>query len=225
MERIAIVIPAFNAAQTIAQLCREIGETCPGATIIVVDDGSSDHTASIAAAAGAIVIRHNRNRGKGAALKTGFGRVLEDDFVGLVTLDADLQHDPREITSLIDAALKSENPSCTVAVGTRPLDPTMPFPRKVSNSLSSFVASIFSTVRLSDSQSGFRFIPTRLLREIDLSSDKYDLEPELLIRAARAGYSIRSVPVRTIYNDSRSFINPAADLFRFLKMITKSLFW
>ena len=221
MKRIAIVIPAYNAAKTLPSLCEQIGETLADAYIIIVDDGSNDNTQEIFHDSGVILLQHEVNRGKGEALKTGFSYVKEHSFDAVVTLDADLQHDPTEIPRLIEAAGEGD----TIVVGARPIESSMPFARKVSNSVSSLVASIFSTVRLRDSQSGFRYIPVSLLREIELHSSKYDLEPELLIRAARQGYRIRSIPVRTIYNDSRSFINPLADLFRFLKMVTKSLFW
>jgi glycosyltransferase involved in cell wall biosynthesis len=221
MFRIAIVIPAFNAAETLPLLCDSISVVMPGARIVIVDDGSLNQPAESWHVADSVILRHDQNRGKGEALKTGFKYAIENGFDGVITIDADLQHDPAEIPRLI-TSIRDDH---TVIVGTRALEPAMPLPRRISNTLSSFVASLCGNARFVDSQSGFRFIPVSLLKSIELQSSNYNLEPELLIRAARLGYKTKSVPISTIYNSSRSFINPLTDTFRFLEMVTKSLFW
>jgi glycosyltransferase involved in cell wall biosynthesis len=221
MRSFLVTIPAYNAATTLSQLIGKIKESYPGIDILVIDDGSRDNTREIASVSGALMVQHQRNLGKGEALKTGFAYAVANGYNAVITLDADLQHDPAEIRLFLDAYLDDT----TIFVGARRLDQSMPFARKVSNSLTSFVSSLFCGVRITDSQSGYRLIPTEVLKSVTLSSSRFDLEPELLIKAARRGYRIRSVTISTIYNAGRSWINPPRDTLRFLFMLTKSLFW
>lgn len=221
MHRVLIGIPAYNAAKTIGQLVETLKRHYPQAGVLVVDDGSMDNTLEAARAAGAQVIRHDKNSGKGVALKTAFSHAIEGGFDAIITMDADLQHAPAEVASF----LREFNGSNEILIGVRSRGPTMPIERKISNSLSSFVASIFGGQRIADAQCGFRLIPVGVLRRIKPSSNHYDLEPELLIRASRAGFKIRGVVISTIYNNSHSEIRPGKDTLRFLKLLVKSLFW
>lgn len=221
MRKCLVIIPAYNAAKTLSELISQIKHRHPDFEIAVVDDGSADESGDIARAAGAIVLTHDRNRGKGEALKTGFAYAVAHDYDVVITLDADLQHDPTEVQDFLNAYSDDR----TILVGVRRRDKTMPLARKVSNSLTSFVSSVFCGVRIFDSQSGFRLIPTTILKNITLSSSRFDLEPELLIKAARAGYDVKSVEISTIYNAGRSWINPPIDTIRFLIMLAKSLLW
>lgn len=221
MHRILVAIPALNAANTLPALIDQLEKAYPHISILVIDDGSTDQTSEIALLHGAGLIAHKRNLGKGAALRAAFDYAIAHEFDAVVTLDADLQHDPAEVQLF----LEEFNDDRTILLGVRRLSPDMPFPRKVSNSLSTFVASVFAGRRITDSQSGFRLVPTRILRSLQLVSNRYDLEPELIIRAARAGFQIRGIPITTIYNDSASSIQPLRDTLRFLKMLLKSLLW
>lgn len=221
MRKCLVIIPALNAAKTLNALISQVKHLYPNLDILIIDDGSSDESGTIARAAGATVLTHNHNRGKGEALKAGFAYTVAHDYDAIITLDADLQHDPAEIQRFLNAFSDDR----TILVGIRRRDKTMPFARKVSNSLTSFVSSVFCGVRILDSQSGYRLIPTAVLKNITLSSSRFDLEPELLIKAARAGYDVKSVEISTIYNAGRSWINPPIDTIRFLIMLAKSLFW
>jgi glycosyltransferase involved in cell wall biosynthesis len=221
MRKCLAIVPAFNAAKTLSQLISQIKRLHSDCDILVVDDGSADESARVAATAGAIVLTHDCNRGKGEALKTGFAYSVAQGYDAVITLDADLQHDPSEIQLFLNAYSDDR----TILVGVRRPDKTMPFARKVSNSLTSFVSSAFCGVRILDSQSGYRLIPTAILKNITLSSSRFDLEPELLIKAARAGYCVKSIEISTIYHTGRSWINPPIDTIRFLIMLAKSLFW
>jgi glycosyltransferase involved in cell wall biosynthesis len=221
MRRVLVTIPAYNAAGTLSELIAQIRRRHQTLDILVVDDGSTDDSGRVALSAGAAVLTQSENLGKGEALKRGFVYAVERNYDAIITLDADLQHDPAEIQCFLNAYSDDR----TILVGIRRRDKSMPFARKVSNSLTSFVSSVFCGVRLLDSQSGYRLIPTAILRNITLSSSRFDLEPELLIKAARAGYDVRSVEISTIYHAGRSWINPPIDTIRFLIMLMKSLFW
>ncbi len=221
VQRIIVIIPAFNAAATLPALIETVKTAYPHVAVLVIDDGSLDGTGELARCHGATLLTHERNRGKGAALRSGFEYALAEDYDTVITIDADLQHDPGEIQLFLD----DYQGDGAILVGTRRLDSSMPWERKLSNTLSSFVASVVSGERIADSQCGFRLIPTEVLRRVRLSGDHYELEPELLIRAARAGYRIASVPIRTIYNGSASSIHPLRDTLRFLQMLLRSLFW
>jgi glycosyltransferase involved in cell wall biosynthesis len=221
MRNCLVIIPAYNAARTLPSLMSQINKSYADLRVLVVDDGSSDGSATAAQNAGAMVLAHDGNRGKGEALKTGFAYAIEQGYDAVITMDADLQHSPAEIQRFLDAHHDGQ----TILVGVRRRDQTMPFARKVSNSLTSFVSSMFCGARIHDSQSGYRLIPVAVLKNVTLSSSRFDLEPELLIKAARAGYRIESVEISTIYNAGRSWINPPVDTIRFLIMLAKSLFW
>ncbi len=221
MRKCLVTIPAFNAAKSLSALISQVKQLFSDFDVLIVDDGSVDESGKVAGSAGAIVLTHDCNRGKGEALKSGFAYAVAHDYDAVITLDADLQHDPTEIQNFLNACSDDR----TILVGIRRRDKAMPFARKVSNSLTSFVSSIFCGVRILDSQSGYRLIPTAILKNITLSSSRFDLEPELLIKAARAGYDVKSVEISTIYNAGRSWINPPIDTIRFLIMLAKSLFW
>ncbi len=221
LHRILVAIPAYNAANTISTLVDQLEKLYPHIAILVVDDGSTDATDEVVRVHGATIINHDQNLGKGMALRTAFNFAMENEFDAVVTMDADLQHDPMEVQLFLEEFVDD----ATILLGVRHLGPGMPFSRKISNTLSTFVASVFAGVRIHDSQCGFRLIPTRILRSLELVSRHYDLEPELIIRAARAGYRLRDIPIKTIYNNSSSSIKPARDTLRFLKLLAKSLLW
>ncbi len=221
MSKFIVIIPAFNAARSLPVLIERIRTTYPHLEVLVVDDGSTDGSGEIARRHGARVVEHADNRGKGAALASGFKYALVGGFDAAITLDADLQHDPDEIQTFLDFY----DGAGVVLIGERVRDTTMPIERKLSNSLSSFAASIFAGYQLRDAQSGFRMIPATAMKRVQPRSQNYDFEPEFLIRAARAGFAVRGVPIRTIYNGSTSAIRPLLDTFRFLKMLARSVFW
>jgi glycosyltransferase involved in cell wall biosynthesis len=185
-----------------------------------VDDGSSDRTAEAAERSGAIGIRHLENLGKGGALKTGFARVLADGFDAVITLDADGQHDPSEIPRF----LRASEGGAHVVVGCRMDDvSTMPWIRKWTNQATSAVLSRLAHVRIRDSQSGYRLIRAEVLQDLELVSNRYDLESEILVRAARRGFRIAEVPIRTIYAGGPSSIRPGVDALRFVRLVLRLL--
>ncbi len=217
-----MVIPAYNASRTITELIQRVREFVDRQDVVVIDDGSQDETSPLALLAGAAVLMHDGNKGKGEALKTGFGFVLAHDYSAVITMDADLQHAPDSIPDFIQEAQDFSG----ILIGTRERNlKIMPFARWVTNQLTSVIVSILSGVTVRDSQSGYRLIPIEVLRAVQLRSSKYDLESEILIKAARKGFGIGEVPISTIYQDGKSFINPLVDTGRFIRLMWHSLWW
>ena len=218
-----VVIPAYNAGKTISDVVEKVREVSPYLTTVVVDDGSADGTAGEAGKAGAIVVKHGRNLGKGAALRTGFREFLSRDFRAVITLDADGQHSPLEIPKLVEAWLTKR---ADIVVGTRERrGGGMPRIRIFTNTVSSWLVSLSAGQYIADSQSGYRLLSRSVVENIQTKSKGYGAESEILIKAATAGYKIESAPIATIYEDERSYIHPVKQPLRFLGLIIKSFFW
>jgi len=219
--RICLLIPAYNEARTIGQVVSEAREIIE--SVVVVDDGSQDATAQIAEDSGAIVIKHSVNSGKGAALRTGFQHVLDNGYDALITMDSDGQHDVNDIPGFLKAF---DERGSGIIIGSRMQDiTTMPAVRKFTNKFTSFVGSLLTHQKIRDSQSGFRLISSDVLRAVELETAGYEMESELLIKASRAGFRITSVPIKTIYGQEISKINPVVDTCRFVRLLFRSLRW
>jgi glycosyltransferase involved in cell wall biosynthesis len=222
MKRIAVVIPAYNAGRTITELIQRVRKFVDRKNVVVIDDGSQDETSQLALLAGATLLMHDGNKGKGEALKTGFSYALQRDYSAVITMDADLQHSPDSIPDFIRQSRNFPG----ILIGTRERNlKIMPFSRWLTNHLTSVIVSILSGVTVRDSQSGYRLIPIQVLREVQLRSSKYDLESEILIKAARKGFGIGEVPISTIYRNGKSFVNPLVDTGRFIRLMWNSLWW
>jgi glycosyltransferase involved in cell wall biosynthesis len=218
-----VLIPAYNASLTISELIENTSKFVDKSSIVVIDDGSKDQTFEIAKNAGAMVLKHERNEGKGEALKTGFRYAQKKNYEALITMDADLQHDPSSIENFLQKANENIN---DIIIGTRDINlRKMPFARWLTNNLTSVILSILSGQRIRDSQSGYRLISTCVLKRIKLKAKKYDLESEILVKAGRCGFKIDAIPIGTIYRGNKSFINPLVDTGRFIKVMWRSLWW
>lgn len=218
-----VLIPAYNASLTISELIEKVSEFIDKGDIVVIDDGSKDDTSAIAQRAGAVVLKHERNRGKGEALKTGFKYAQKKNYDALFTIDADLQHDPSSIRDFLQKANRNFS---GIIIGTRDIHlKKMPFARWLSNNLTSMILSILSGQTIRDSQSGYRLISTQVLKKVKLKAKKYDLESEILVKAGRKGFKIDAVPIKTIYPGGESFINPFVDTGRFIKLMWRTLWW
>lgn len=207
---VVAVLPAFECERTVGGVVR--GLAAQLARIVVVDDGSTDGTAGEAAAAGAEVVRHDRNRGKGAALVTGLARALQGPGEAVALLDADGQHDPTDLPRLL-AAWDARRPD--LVVGARLHDAgRIPPARYWTNYIGSRILSRMTGYELEDSQSGYRLLAASLARRLELVSTGYAVESEMLIKAARLGARLEHVRVRTIYNGAGSHFQPVFDTFR-----------
>jgi len=222
----AVIIPAFNEGIKIGKVIEGVRrQGIPPENIIVVDDGSSDRTAREASARGAYVIEHQRNMGKGAALSSGFREAASrQNLSAVITIDADGQHNPDLIPDFIRMFRETES---DIIIGDRMHDiADMPLIRKLTNRATSAVISALARNRIRDSQSGYRLLSLKLLRQMDdMDSSHYDAESEILIRAGRAGAIISSIPIDTIYLDEKSSINPIIDTVRFISLVARSFFW
>ena len=191
--------------------------------VVVVDDGSVDSTSQKALDGGAIVIRHVSNQGKGAALRTGFSYVERKGFNALIAMDADRQHDYKELPKFIEEFRKN---SADIVVGNRMANNrNMPFTRLYTNKITSFFTSLFLSCRISDTQSGYRLVRTEVLKNISLSTSNFEIESEVLIKAGRNGFRIKEIPIRTIYlPNAQSKIKPLKDTLKFIRLILSSIF-
>lgn len=219
--RVMAVIAAYNEATGIG---RVIDATRPHVEeVVVVDDGSTDATASVAAAAGARVLRHTANRGKGAAILTALEDFSRTAAEYAVFLDADGQHDPAEIPQLVAAADREQ---AGLVLGNRMADPAgMPLHRVWVNRLTSRITSWLAGQSIPDSQCGYRLLRRGLLGDLRLRSHRFETETEMLIQAGQAGHRIVSVPIRSIYgaHPRASYIRPGVDSLRFVWLILRYL--
>ncbi len=198
--RTVAIVPAYQAADSVGSVVSDLVRLWPTSAgtpaVIVVDDGSSDETAARAGAAGAIVVRHRHNRGKGAALRTGLVRARELGAEAAVTVDADGQHPAEEAVRLAE----HDAPATALVLAVRDLASAgAPRPSQLSNRISNFFLSRFAGAELRDTQCGLRRYPVQGTLDLGASSDGYAYEAEVVLRAARAGWSIEQIPVRVFY--------------------------
>jgi glycosyltransferase involved in cell wall biosynthesis len=213
-ESLIGLIAAYDEAGRVGGVVRR---TLPLVSrVIVVDDGSNDGTGEEAKAAGAEVIVHPVNRGKGAALTTGLAECRAGGCEWIVLLDGDGQHDPADIPKLLGARVSGAK----LIVGNRMTHVDgMPWGRQVGNHVSSWLVSLLIGQRVPDSQCGFRLLHRSLLDGLKLSAQHYECDTEMLILAAIAGERIANVPVATIYRGETSHIRPWKDLVRFIRLL------
>jgi glycosyltransferase involved in cell wall biosynthesis len=214
----AAVIPAYQDEKHIGDIVRRTCERLDH--VLVIDDGSSDQTAQRAREAGAEVIVHDQNRGKGEAIKTGLGHWLDREVTWVSLLDSDGQHLPEEIDRFMAAAGSATRP--TFFIGTRMKNLAgMPFIRRVVNRYMSRRISRLCGQKIPDTQCGFRMLDRQLIPELLGGGDGFDYDTEALIIASGKGYRIESVPITTVYTDQVSNIHPVRDGVRFFKLMRR----
>jgi glycosyltransferase involved in cell wall biosynthesis len=210
-EQVAVVIPCLNEAAALPQLIPRIQSFIP--SVIVIDDGSSDATGEAAAAAGAEVIRHPRSFGKGASLIEGWQRARARQFEWALAMDGDGQHAPEDIPSFLAAG-----GDAPLVLGDRSHQfDRMPPLRRFVNRWMSRRLSRRAGREIADTQCGFRLICLEALAGLRLKTTHFEIESEVLMAFARAGYEIRSVPIQVIYADERTKIRPLRDTWRWFR--------
>jgi glycosyltransferase involved in cell wall biosynthesis len=214
--KFAVIIPAYNEKPSLSGILDELKGR--GFFILVVDDGSRDNTCELAAEKADFVIRNERNLGKGLSLKKGIDYLFKrSDFDYLVTMDADGQHS----TADLDKFLREAESGAFFVVGNRMFNPAgMPGLRVVTNKFMSWFISRIAGQKIPDTQCGFRLIKREVLEKIRIKTNNFEIESEILIKAARSGFPIKSIPIKSIYfKRLHSRINPFLDTLRFIKFI------
>jgi glycosyltransferase involved in cell wall biosynthesis len=211
-----VLIPAYQAAGSLPGVLRGLAARLPPGNILVVDDGSRDGTAAAAERADVHVLRHRENRGKGAALMTGLGHAR--DILGwewAVTMDADGQHAVEDLDGFLAAV---PGPRTGLLAGTRTRAGSgMPWHRRFSNASTTGLVSRLAGRPVFDAQCGYRAYRLELAGILP-PSGRFEWESQALILAARGGWDIESVPVRTVYAGEGSHMDLFRDTARFLRM-------
>ena len=201
--RVLAGIAAYNEARYIGSIVLQARQYVD--EVIVVDDGSTDNTARVAELAGATVIRHAANRGKGAAIQSILAEARKRKPDILVLLDADSQHDPNEIPALI----RPISDSFDLVIGSREAqkDKT-PRYRRIGQKVLLRSTQLASKTNISDSESGFRALSSKAINELDLTEKGFAIESEMITRAADKNLKITEVPISNIYTTDGSTLNP-----------------
>ncbi len=207
------LIPAYNESLHIEKV---VAATRVNLPVLVVDDGSSDDTALRAEAAGGQVLRQTPNQGKGVALRTGFEFALRNGYMGVLTLDADGQHDPTEIPLFLDAHHQNK---ADLIIGARDFS-QMPLVRRFSNTFGRWSFSWALGRPDRDNQSGYRLISRRLMQAM-LSSPEmgFEFEVDMIVICVENDFTLDWVPIRTIYAGERSHINPLKHTLNYFRML------
>lgn len=218
--RIIAAIPAFNEEKLISEVVRRARKYVDW--VIVVDDGSTDRTAAVAGEAGAGIIRHKLNRGKGCAVNTAFSVARHLDADILVLLDGDLQHDPDEIPLLVEALQRER---ADIIVGSRFLNGNkIPKYRRLGQEVLNIATNLGSGVKLSDTQCGFRAFSRKAINSMSFAETGLAVESEMQFLAQEKGLIIAEVPITTNYSNGVKR-NPVTHgfgvLFRVLRLICR----
>ncbi|MCF7808531.1 MAG: glycosyltransferase family 2 protein [Candidatus Marinimicrobia bacterium] len=213
-----ILIPVYNGRDSLYTLNKQIA-SITDLPVIVVNDGSTDGLMENDLQ-GVIYLKHDENRGKGAALKTGLQRAKSLGYTHCITLDADGQHDPQFLPKFIN--LQKSYPDRLV-VGARDLsDPSMPFHRKLSNNITSLMVSLRIGAPVLDAQVGYRSYPLKDSRLWESIEDGFQFESDVFFKVSKLNYKLAWQPVSVIYNGASSNMEPVWDTLRFVRTYFRS---
>ena len=206
--RVAALVPAYQAAAHLGEVLLRLQALPAPPDTLVVDDGSRDGTAGVARSFGARLHSFAANRGKGHALLKGFE--LLSDYEAVVTIDADGQHPPECFPAFVAAA----EGGADLVLGARPRSRDMPGLRRFANGMSSGWTSALAGRAVSDSQCGYRLYGRDVIARTPMTAGRYELETEIIVRAARLGFQLAEVTVPTVYGDEQSQFRLVRDVPR-----------
>lgn len=216
---ITAIIPALNEKISIGTVVLETKKYADH--VIVIDDGSTDNTAEIARLAGADVVMHDKNKGKGEALKTGFDLARKNGAKIIVTIDADGQHDPGEIPKVTEPILSKE---ADMVIGSRYLNGnTIPLYRRIGQRVLDRATNINSGINVTDTQSGFRAFAIEKTSAFKFGQKGFSIESEMLTEAAEARLKIKEVDIGVRYDVDCSTENPVIHGVKVLANILRDM--
>jgi glycosyltransferase involved in cell wall biosynthesis len=195
--KVIAAIPAYNEANHIISIIKETWRYVD--QVFVIDDGSTDGTGEIAEAAGATVIKHDHNQGKGAAINSAFGIARELQPTAMVLLDGDGQHSPEEIPFLLDPVLSGE---VDMVVGSRFLrNNRIPKYRMLGQAILTLTTNIGTGIKISDTQSGFRSFSQKAINNMSFRESGFAVESEMQFEARKYNLKVAEVPIATNYDE------------------------
>jgi glycosyltransferase involved in cell wall biosynthesis len=201
--KMLVIIPAFNEEKVIGSVVGECKSWVKRADILVVDDGSSDKTGEKALKSGAMVVKHVLNRGLGGAIGTGIKFARDNNYELAITIDADGQHDPKEIKSFVEPIKRKK---ADVVIGTRMKNRfQVPIDRRIIITLSNLLTFVFFGFWTSDSLSGFRGFSKKALSKINIRTQRMEVSNELFSEIGKHNLKYKEIPIRVKYTEySRS---------------------
>jgi UDP-N-acetylglucosamine---dolichyl-phosphate N-acetylglucosaminyltransferase len=189
-----VIIPAYNEEKHITKVIRSTKKYC--SNIVIVDDGSKDKTYYSARKTGSVVLRHIVNLGKGAAVKTGADYALKHGAKILIFMDSDGQHEPKEIPKFVKALKEVD-----IVYGSRKITQKMPFVFRFGNGVLNWLMGFVYSIKVSDTQSGYRALTSEAYKEIKWESNDYRMESEMIVNAGKKGLKYKEIFIRTLYSD------------------------
>jgi len=219
-KNIAIIIPAYNSEKQLKTFLPQLCAVVPRENILVVDDCSEDDTRLYCLDENVHCIRQKKNFGKGRALKTGFVYWMKRGVQWIITMDADGQHSIEDLPRFRDAI--ERNDTAGIIIGKRDMTPrSMPLARIFSNRTTSFILSLLSGTSIKDSQCGYRAYSVALIKNITIQKKRFEMESEVILKSIHAGFSVRFVPVQTLYLSDISHISHVKDTVRWVLAVLK----
>jgi glycosyltransferase involved in cell wall biosynthesis len=211
------IVPAHNEAAHIAEVILGVKQHLP---VLVIDDGSQDETYSISRQAGADVIALDANSGKGTALQCGFRYALSHTYQAALTLDADGQHDPADIPAFLHAYIEK---NADLIIGERDFR-LMPLARQTGNSVGRFLLSWAAGAEIRDNQSGYRLVSRRMMAAaLERTETGFEFEVGMIFSCLKSNYQLAWVPIRTIYLNDKSHIQPFRHSLRFIRLLWNAM--
>lgn len=211
-----LLIPSYRSAESLLTLLPRILAQVPASNILVIDDGSGDSTPEICMGLSVTCHSHPENRGKGAALATGFNIMLKRGVRWVITMDADGQHSPDDLLSFVTARTLGWG----ICIGARRMLPgSMPVQRIISNRITSLILSLLCNTPIPDSQCGYRLYHADLIAAVSMRTTRFEAESEIIIQAVRHGFSIGSIAVQTLYLGGKSNISHLRDTLRWITTV------